>query len=90
MATPHPTPLRRLLGPGQSEVTCDVCFAELDRYVDLELASGAAEAAEAAVPGMAAHLRGCPACGEEHDSLTALLNDLAEHPASRPPAWPTR
>ena len=72
MATPHRAPLRRLLGPGQPEVTCDVCFAELDRYVDLEL-SGAD--AEAAVPGMAAHLRGCPACGEEHDSLTALLGD---------------
>ena len=86
MATPHPTPLRRLLGPGQPEVTCEVCFDELDRYVDLELAGADAEAA---VPGMAAHLRGCPACGEEHDSLTALLSDLAEHPAG-PPAGPTR
>jgi hypothetical protein len=25
------------------------------------------------VSGMAAHLRGCPACAEEHDSLAALL-----------------
>lgn len=81
MATPHFTPLRRLLGPGQPEVTCDVCFAELDRYVDLELAGGDAEAA---VPGMAAHLRGCPACGEEHTSLTALLIDLAGHPPGPP------
>ena len=82
MATPHPTPLRRLLGPGQPEVTCEVCFAELDRYVDLELAGADAEAA---VPGMAAHLRGCPACGEEHHSLTDLLIALAGHlPA--PPA----
>ena len=72
MATSHLTPLRRLLGPGQPEVSCDVCFAELDRYVDLELSG---DDAEAAVPGMAAHLRGCPACGEEHDSLTALLAD---------------
>ena len=73
MAThPATTRLRRLLGPGQPEVTCEVCFAELDRYVDLELAGADADAA---VPGMAAHLRGCPACGEEHDSLTALLTD---------------
>ena len=74
-AQPALPPLRRLLGPGEPEVTCDVCFAELDRYVELEL-SGAD--ADAAVPGMAAHLLGCPACGEEHDSLTALLTNL-EH-----------
>ena len=62
--------LRRLLGPGLPEVTCEVCFDELDRYVDLELAG---VDAETAVPGMAAHLQGCPACSEEHQSLTALL-----------------
>ena len=62
--------LSRLLGPGEPEVTCEVCFEELDRYVELELADADAEAA---VPGMAAHLRGCPACAEEHADLTALL-----------------
>ena len=67
--------LRRLLGPGRPEVTCEVCFDELDRYVDLELTGADAEAA---VPGMAAHLRGCPACSEEHESLKALLAE--EHP----------
>jgi hypothetical protein len=66
-----PAPLlHRLLGPGQPEISCEVCFDELDRYVDLELAGADAERA---VSGMAAHLRGCPACAEEHDSLTALL-----------------
>ncbi len=70
-----PPVLRRLLGPGQPEVTCEVCFDELDRYVDSELAGADAEAA---VPGMSAHLQGCPACAEEHGSLTALLlNDQA-------------
>jgi hypothetical protein len=62
--------LSRLLGPGEPEVTCEVCFEELDRYVELELTGADAEAA---VPGMDAHLRGCPACSEEHASLTALL-----------------
>ncbi|MDQ4090599.1 MAG: hypothetical protein M3163_09910, partial [Actinomycetota bacterium] len=62
--------LFRLLGPGRPEVTCDVCFDQLDRYVELELSG---EDAEATVPGMAAHLQGCPACSEEHQSLTALL-----------------
>ncbi len=79
--TPRTAMLSRLLGPGQSEVTCDVCFAELDRYVDLELAGADADAA---VPGMAAHLRGCPACGEEHDSLAALLTDPAGRPSEPP------
>jgi hypothetical protein len=64
--------LPRLLGPGRPEVTCEVCFDELDRYVELQRAGADAEAA---VPGMAAHLSGCPACAEEHASLTALLTD---------------
>ena len=75
--------LRRLLGPGRSEVTCDVCFDELDRYVDLELAGADAEAA---VPGMGAHLQGCPACSEEHQSLTALLSGDGPGQRSADPA----
>jgi predicted anti-sigma-YlaC factor YlaD len=62
--------IARLLGPPGPEVTCETCFEELDRYVELELAG---KDAEAAVPGMRAHLQGCPACREEHDSLVALL-----------------
>jgi len=61
--------LRRLLGPADPEVGCDVCFQELDRYVELELAG---EAADTALPGLRAHLEGCPACREEHASLRAL------------------
>ena len=63
--------LGRLLGPGEPEVGCDVCFEQLDRYVELELAGGDADAA---VPGLRAHLVGCPACREEHDSLLALVS----------------
>jgi hypothetical protein len=59
-----------LLGPAGPELTCDECFEQLDRYVELELAGGAADAA---VPGMRAHLAGCPACAEERASLHALL-----------------
>ena len=61
---------RALLGPDGPELTCDQCFEELDRYAELELRGADADAA---VPGMAAHLEGCPACREEHDSLVALL-----------------
>jgi hypothetical protein len=60
----------RLVGPAGPELTCEQCFDELDRYVELELA---AADADAAIPGMAAHLAGCPACAEDHASLRALL-----------------
>jgi hypothetical protein len=60
----------RLLGPEGPELGCDECFEELDRYVELEVAG---HDADATVPGMAAHLEGCPACSEEHKSLVALL-----------------
>jgi hypothetical protein len=63
--------LGRLLGPAEPEVGCDVCFEELDRYVELELAGADAEAA---IPGLRAHLVGCPACREDHDSLVALVS----------------
>jgi hypothetical protein len=62
--------LARLLGPSEPEVGCDACFEQLDRYVELELAG---EDADAAFPGFRAHLHGCPACREEHDSLLALV-----------------
>ena len=60
----------QLLGPSVPEIGCDACFDELDRYVDLELASADADAA---VPGLRAHLDGCPACREEYESLRALV-----------------
>ncbi len=62
--------LGRLLGPAEPELGCDECFEELDRYVELELAGGDADAA---IPGLRAHLAGCPACREEHESLRALV-----------------
>ena len=67
--------LRRLLGPAGPEIGCDACFEELDRYVDLEVAG---KDADAAVPGLRAHLEGCPACREEHDSLLAFVRSEAE------------
>lgn len=62
--------LGRLLGPADPEISCEDCFENLDRYVELELAG---RDAEAAVPGMQAHLEGCPACHEDRESLAALL-----------------
>jgi hypothetical protein len=74
VSDPDPRPpaefLGRVLGPSGPELTCEECFEHLDRYVELELAHADAEGT---VPGMAAHLSGCPACREDHDSLAALL-----------------
>ena len=69
--------LARLLGPAGPELTCDECFEQLDRFVELEVA-GDRYAADAAVPGLRVHLEGCPACNEDHESLVALLK--AERP----------
>lgn len=64
--------LHRLLGPAGPELSCEACFEELDRYVDLEVAGADADAG---VPGMLAHLEGCPACREDHASLLAQVRD---------------
>ncbi len=63
--------IARLLGPEGPEVTCERCFELLDEYVDLELAG---EAADVRLPGMRAHLEGCPACREDYESLRAMLD----------------
>jgi hypothetical protein len=66
--------LARILGPAGHtgpEVGCEACFGELDRFVELELAG---EDADGSIPGLRAHLAGCPACREEHESLYALVS----------------
>jgi hypothetical protein len=69
--SPQERLLGRLLGPAGPELSCEECFEQLDRYVELEL--GGTDA-DAAIPGMRAHLQGCSACAEDHESLRALLN----------------
>jgi hypothetical protein len=68
--TPPDRLLGRLLGPEGPELSCERCFEQLDRYVELELAGADADTA---TPGMRAHLEGCSACAEDHESLRALL-----------------
>ena len=62
--------LRRLLGPAEPELSCDECFEQLDRYIELELAGADADRL---VAGMRAHLEGCQACREEHRTVRALV-----------------
>jgi predicted anti-sigma-YlaC factor YlaD len=62
--------LKRLLGPAEPELLCDECFERLDEYVELELQGAEADDR---IPGMRAHLEGCPACREDYDSLVELV-----------------
>jgi hypothetical protein len=62
--------LARLLGPSARELSCEECFDQLDRYAELALAGGPADER---VPGMRAHLEGCPACAEDFASLRDFL-----------------
>jgi hypothetical protein len=66
--------VRRLLGPAEPEVGCDECFEQLDRFVELELTG---TSADEAIPGMRAHLEGCPACHEDYRSLRELVESEA-------------
>jgi hypothetical protein len=65
--------LERLLGPTGHEVSCQQCFDLIDEYVELELAG---IEAGSLLPGVRAHLEGCAACNEDHESLRALLAQL--------------
>jgi anti-sigma factor RsiW len=64
--------IKRLLGPAGPEILCDECFETIDQYVELELRGADADAR---LPGMRAHLEGCPACAEEYESLRELAAD---------------
>jgi hypothetical protein len=66
--------MRALLGPEGPELSCEECFEQLDRYVELELADSNADEA---IPGMRAHLEGCPACHEDHLSLRSFVQSDA-------------
>ena len=70
MTKHHDDKIERLLGPPEPELLCDECFANLDEYVELELAG---QPADERIPGMRPHLQGCPACREEYDALRDLV-----------------
>jgi hypothetical protein len=67
--------VKRLLGPAEPELLCDECFEKLDEYVELELAGAHTDTR---IPGMRAHLEGCPACHEDYESLRELVRQQAE------------
>jgi hypothetical protein len=61
--------LNSLLGREGYDIGCDACFAEIDRYVELELAGADADRV---IPGMRLHLESCAACRDEYESLRVL------------------
>jgi hypothetical protein len=70
MNDPERELVARLLGPEGPEISCEECFERLDEYVEAELAG---RDPDQQIPGMAAHLAGCPACREDHESLRELV-----------------
>jgi hypothetical protein len=75
--TPVPRPLDddavdALLLDTTPWLSCDDCFAQIDRYVEALLAEPSHRDT-----AMEHHLRGCAACDEEARSLTALVVDHA-------------
>jgi hypothetical protein len=74
-------PLTTLLGPQGPTLSCEECFAELDRYVELQLQGADADVR---IPGIYEHLEGCPACREDHRSLRALVETEDDSPELGP------
>ena len=70
MTQPTTGPIGRLLGPAAPEIGCD--GASSGSTATSSWSSGAD--ADAELPGFRAHLDGCPACREEHESLLALVS----------------
>jgi hypothetical protein len=60
----------RMIGPAGPELGCDECFDHLDAYVEFELTG---VKADLVMPAMRAHLVGCSACRDDHDSLLAFV-----------------
>lgn len=52
------------------EIGCDDCFAELDRFVEIELAG---RSPAEALPLVSAHLERCKSCREEYEALRDIL-----------------
>ena len=58
--------LHELLAADPVDAGCAAGFEVLHQYVEAELAGGDPAAAH---PGLAAHLRSCAACRQDHDGL---------------------
>jgi len=64
-----PEQARALAADTEPWLSCEDCFRLMDRYVELLHDDPHSDA----MPEMRVHLRGCPACAEEAESLLDLL-----------------
>jgi hypothetical protein len=62
--------IERQLGPTGYQLDCQECFELVNEFAELELIG---VEAGTLIPGLRAHLEGCSACNEDHESLRALL-----------------
>jgi hypothetical protein len=62
--------LTRLLGTAGADSGCEGGMAVIAEYVELELAG---RDADELFPGLAAHLRNCPACAQDYQGLVTLV-----------------
>jgi hypothetical protein len=67
-----PETLERLTLDTEPWLSCDDCFRQVDEYVELVLAGEAG-----LMPAMTVHLRGCPACVEEAETVLLLAAEDA-------------
>ena len=62
--------VNRLLGGGERDLGCDVCFDVFDAYAEALLRG---EPVDRLFPEVIAHLAGCTACREDAEGLLAAL-----------------
>jgi anti-sigma factor RsiW len=65
-------PLIQLLGTPSKDAGCEETLALLAEYVEGELEG---RSVRELLPAVAAHLRNCPACAEDHEGLIALVRE---------------
>jgi hypothetical protein len=75
-ATSH---LDHLLAADPTDPGCEAALAELDLYVESELAG---HDAATRFPGLAAHLRSCPACRVDYEGLRAVAVAFPTDPSA--------
>jgi hypothetical protein len=65
--------VRSIMATRHDELSCEVCFEELDHFVEMTLAG---KDAAQAMPLVQHHLKLCHDCGEEFEALLEALRAL--------------
>lgn len=70
--------LRKLKSVRDEDITCDECYIEIDRYVDM-LRAG--QDAATVLPQVKEHLEQCDCCKVEFKALIAILEAATRDPS---------